>query len=214
MLKWNLFSSHIQLHWACRCRTERCSSAPGLCNSSRTATHSTLAPKSIYVSKLSRVISIHSRLCCQCTTQRCQTEPVCVGALRRPCRQASAGTDSGLCTLSDRPSSSAEAALRDRSRQTSLGLRSGGATWTNKKTLFRISHGCFLRSGSHLVCCIPSLFNKLFDVPDALGYVVNGRELRGQVLHRWDLNVQRRDGVPQILHWSLTIDWEKEKMPK
>lgn len=56
------------------------------------------------------------------------------------------------------------------------------------------------RGGPHPVSCIPGMFNKLFDLLDVLSYVAQGGELRGQVLHLWDLIIQSWDGFQQVLH--------------
>lgn len=63
---------------------------------------------------------------------------------------------------------------------------------------------------SYPVGCIPSLFNKLFDLLDVLSDVAEGRELRRQVHHLRDLIVKRWDGIQQVLHCKRMKrhDWE------
>lgn len=58
---------------------------------------------------------------------------------------------------------------------------------------------------SHPVGSVARLLDELFDLPDVLGDVAEGRELRRQVLHLRDLIVERRDGVQQVLHCERRI---------
>lgn len=161
--------------------------------------------------------SIWSRLhlCCRGITRTCLRclWPVGVGGFRLLCLQVSAATGTGLCRPSDPPDSLADAAPRGHRLWTSLGSRSGEKTWKKREIrpidekyetcwfdLGWLLFGCVHGVGPYPVGCIPGLFNELFDLLDVLSYVAFGGELRGQVVHLWDLIIQRWDGFKQVFH--------------